>query len=271
MQTTKRYLVAFLVVLALLLPAAARSSEYTISEGDLLQISVWGVDRLNFSARVRPDGMITVPGLGDLTASNLKPRELQKLLTERLKSLVKNPIVTVTVGEIANSKVYIFGAGVKSGIYELNRKTSLLQILCSLSDLKNADLRRAYLTRKGKKIKENFYPLFIEGELKEDLDIESNDAIFIPLWQDKSVYVLGAVNAPKAVEYRDGMTVMEVILEAGGFNKFAGLNATRIVRREQGKESVIEVKAKKLLEKADLSQNVKLRPGDYVIVEESMF
>lgn len=101
--------------------------------------------------------------------------------------------------------------------------------------------------------------------------IESNDAIFIPQLPDKNIYVLGAVNAPRSIEYREGMTVMEAVLECGGFNRFAKQNNTVIHRKENGKDISIDVKAKDLLNDADLSQNVKLKPGDYVIVKEGMF
>jgi polysaccharide export outer membrane protein len=263
--------IAVLAVFVLFLPVIASAGDYVIGEGDSLFISVWGVDRLNVTVKVRPDGMITVPGLGDVTASGFKPRELQKELTIKLKALVKNPIVTVTVSDITNSKAYIFGSGVKSGVYDVVRKTTLLQILCSISDVKSADLRKAYVLRNGKKIKEDFYNLYINGDINDDIDIETNDAIFIPLLLDKSVYVLGAVNSPKAIEFREGMTVMEAILEAGGFTKFASQNGTSIIRKESGKDHAIPIKAKDLLTKADLKQNIKLKPGDYVIVEESIF
>jgi polysaccharide export outer membrane protein len=204
-------------------------------------------------------------------ASGFTPTGLQGSLKERLKELVKNPIVTVTVREITNSKVYIFGGGIKSGVYDLTRKSSLLQLLCSLGEVKTADLRRSYLMRGGKKIKENFHRLFVDGDLKDDIDVESGDAIFMPLLLDKSVYVLGAVTTPKSLEYREGMSVMEAILEAGGFTKFASQNDTMIRRKTGDKEETIEVKAKEITKHGDFSQNVKLKPGDYIIVKESLF
>lgn len=255
----------------LAVPAAGSASDYIIGEGDTLAISVWGVDRLNFEVIVRPDGMITVPGLGELIASGSRPKELQLTLSEKLKDLVKNPIVTVTVTEITNSKVFIFGSGVKAGIFELNRKATLLHVLCSLGDLKAADLSKAYLVRNGKKVKENFSALFTYGDIIQDIAMESNDAIFIPLLQERVVYVIGEVATPKAIEYREGVTVMEVILEAGGFSKFASLNDISIVRKVNGKDTIITIKAKKLLKDADISQNVKLKVGDYIIVNESYF
>jgi len=255
----------------LLFPAQSPAGDYVIGEGDVLEIAVWGVKELNVPVRVRPDGKITIPGLGELKASSVTPSELQKTLSLKLKELVKNPIVTVTVKEITNSKIYVFGEGIKSGVYDLSRRTTLLQLLCTISDVKNADLKKAYLLRNGKKIKENFHPLFIEGNTNEDVVIESNDSIYVPLLTGKNIYVIGAVNAPKYIDYREGMTVMDAILEAGGFTKFAKQNDTTILRKNANGETSINVKAKDLWNEGDLAQNVKLRPNDYVIVKEGMF
>lgn len=275
------------LILLLLIPSLLFAGDYVIGEGDGLDISVWGNKDLNVSVTVRPDGKITIPGLGDTEASGMTPRDLQKGLAERLKELVKNPIVTVTVREITNSKVYIFGSGVSSGIYPLNRRTTLLQLLCMIGagaagdgkgggaavagPVKVSDYRKAYLIRNGKKIKEDFYKLFIGGDMGDDMILESNDAIFIPQMADRNVYVLGAVNNPRFIEYREGMTVMEAILESGGFTKFARQNDTAILRKEGEKDLSIPIKAKDLIKDGDLSQNVRLKPGDYVIAEEGIF
>jgi polysaccharide export outer membrane protein len=82
---------------------------------------------------------------------------------------------------------------------------------------------------------------------------------------------MGAVNTPKFVEYRDGLTIMEAILEAGGFTKFASQNDTMIYRRDGAREITITVKMKKLINDGDLTQNARLQPGDYIVVKESLF
>jgi polysaccharide export outer membrane protein len=285
-----------LLVLALFVfvSGTAWAADYVIGEGDGLDISVWGVRDLNVSVKVRPDGKITIPGLGDVKAGGFTPKDLQEDLTMRLKELVKNPIVTVTVREITNSRVYIFGGGVNSGVQDLNRRTTLLQLLCMIGNVSNAapggetsaaaggggrsaaastapDFKKAYVLRNGKKIKEDFSKLFIDGDIGEDIVIESNDAIFIPRLSDRNIYVLGAVTTPRSIEYRQGMTVMEAILESGGFTRFAKQNSTTIYRKEGGKDFTIEVKAKDLVNDADLGQNIKLKQGDYVIVKEGVF
>ncbi len=260
-----------LIITFLLLSVSAFASDYVIGEGDGLDVAVWGVKELTFAVKVRPDGKITVPGLGDVPASAMTPTQLQASLSEKLKELVKNPIVTVTVSNITNSKVYIFGGGVRAGVFDLNRRSSLLQLLCSLSDVKSADLKKGYVMRAGKKIKENLYPLFIDGDIKEDIEIETNDVIFLPPSTERNVFVVGAVNNPRAIEYRDGLSVLDAILDAGSFNKYAKENSTVIIRKEGGKELTIPVKAKDLITNGDLSQNVKLKAGDYIIVKEGMF
>lgn len=259
------------VFLITCMPLFALAADYQIGEGDSLDIAVWGVKELNFPVKVRPDGKITVPGLGEVVASGMAPSTLQTHLAVRLKELVKNPIVTVTVREITNSKVYIFGSGVKAAVYDLSRRTTLLQLLCTLPDVKTADLRNSYLLRGGQKVKTDLYRLFTLGDIGQDLLLESNDSLFIPLLTDRSVYVLGAVNTPKAIEYREGMKVMEAILESGGFNKFANQNEVLVRRKSGANEQSLEVKAKKLFKDGDLSQNIELKPGDYVLVKESFF
>ncbi|MEW5745335.1 MAG: polysaccharide biosynthesis/export family protein [Nitrospirota bacterium] len=260
------------VLVFMLLPLAAYAGDYVIGDGDTLHLSVWGVKDLTLSVKVRPDGKITVPALGEVTASGLTPTDLQSQLTERLKSLVRNPIVTVIVEGITNSKVFIFGNGVRPGVFELTRRTTLLQLLCLVGDVRIADLRKAYVLRNGVKIKEDFHKLFIEGDINEDITIETNDVVFMPAYQEKNVYVAGAVNAPRFIEHRDGLTIMDAILEAGWFSKFAKQNDVTIFRRDGAKgTTTIPVKVKNLMQDGDLNQNIKLLPGDYIIVKEGIF
>lgn len=289
-------LIIMLLAIVMIFSISAEAGDYVIGEGDGLDIAVWGVRDLNVSVRVRPDGKITIPGLGEVKASGFTPKALQEDLSVKLRELVKNPIVTVTVREITNSRVYIFGGGVSSGVYDLNRRTTLLQLLCMIggttsssasgggalsaaassgggpaTSASSPDFKKAYVLRNGKKIREDFSRLIIDGDTTEDLVIESNDSVFIPPKLDRNIYVLGAVTTPRSIEFREGITVMAAILEAGGFTRFARENGTLIYRRVNGKETTIEVRAKDLVKDGDLSQNVRLAPGDYVIVKESLF
>lgn len=267
----KKKIFLVLLLAGLLLPGISRAGDYVIGDGDTLIVSVWGVKELSLPVKVRPDGKITVPAIGDVTAAGLTPVQLKELLTDKLKSIVKSPTVDIIVDGINNSKVYVFGNGIKPGVMDLTKRTTLLQLLCQIGDVKNADLKKAYILRHGKKVKEDFHKLFIKGDVSEDMLIETNDVIYMPLLPEKSVYVVGAVNAPKFIEYRDGITVLEAILEAGGFNKFAKQNDVTIFRKDSDKRTSISARVEDLTKKGDISQNVILKPGDYVVVKEGIF
>jgi polysaccharide export outer membrane protein len=268
------------ILLVLLCSSSAAAADYMIGEGDTLTISVWGETGLNVSAIVRPDGKISVPAVGEVMAANSTVKDLQALLTAKIGKIVKHPIVTVMVSEITNNKVYIFGGGVTSGIFTLTQRTSLLQLLCQLEDVGKADLKKAYVLRRGVKIKEDFSKLYFQGDTAEDIAIEPNDLIYISSKMNsvnnvnnvnRNVYVMGAVNTPKAIEYREGLTVMDAILEAGGFTRYASQNDTIIYRKEGNRETTISVKMKKLMNNGDITQNAKLQPGDYIVVKEAIF
>jgi polysaccharide biosynthesis/export protein len=83
------------------------------------------------------------------------------------------------------------------------------------------------------------------------------------------VKVTGQVNAPQALPYREGMTVLDAILAVRGLTDFAAGNRAKIVRTVDGKQQEIEVRLGKLLDHGDMSQNIALRPGDVLFVPQS--
>jgi len=85
------------------------------------------------------------------------------------------------------------------------------------------------------------------------------------------VKVVGQVTHPQAVPYREGMTVLDAVLAVGGLTQFASGNRARIVRMENGHETVIKVKVADLVNNGDVNQNVPLKPGDVLVIPQSMF
>jgi polysaccharide export outer membrane protein len=86
-----------------------------------------------------------------------------------------------------------------------------------------------------------------------------------------SVKVVGQVQKPAALPYHEGMRVLDAILEVGGLTQFASGNRARIVRMENGKETIIHVKVADLVNNGDVKQNALLKPGDVLVVPQSIF
>jgi len=102
---------------------------YRIGVEDELQISVWHEPELSMPVQVRPDGMITLPLVNDLSVVGLTTYELQATLSEKLKPFVNEPQVTVIVRNIRSRKVYLMGQVGKPGPYPLNGRKTVLQLI----------------------------------------------------------------------------------------------------------------------------------------------
>jgi len=253
-------------------PAPASADDYVIGDGDTLQLSVWGVAELSVAANVRPDGKITIPGVGDVMASGYTPQALSASITEKLQSIIKKPIVTVMVTGVTNSKVYIIGGWTASGVHPLPGRITVLKFLSKFGNFKGADLERAYLLRNGKKLDVNFYSLLIKGDMSKDVLLRPDDIIYLPDNESSKIYVMGAVNSPKYVYYRENLRILDAILEAGGFTKFAKGNGVAVLRKKNdGSLQETTVKVNDLMKDGVLSENVLLQPGDFVIVKEGIF
>lgn len=89
--------------------------------------------------------------------------------------------------------------------------------------------------------------------------------------QSQQIRVVGQAVEPRAIQYRQGMTLLDVVIEVGGLSEFAAGNRAKIVRRLNGKEIEIKVRLDDLVNRGRTDQNVVMYPGDVLIVPESFF
>lgn len=109
--------------------AVTTQPEYRIGSGDKLRIDVYKEAELSHDLQVRPDGRITMPLVGDLTASGQTPIQLQHRLSELLKEYVSNPVVTVMVVEVADRVIYVMGEVNQPGAVPMKGPMTVLQAL----------------------------------------------------------------------------------------------------------------------------------------------
>jgi len=85
------------------------------------------------------------------------------------------------------------------------------------------------------------------------------------------VKVVGQAVSPKAIPYRSGMTVLDLVIEVGGLSQFAAGNRAKIVRVEGQSTREIRVRLDDLLNKGKIAENVPMRPGDILVIPETLF
>ena len=89
----------------------------------------------------------------------------------------------------------------------------------------------------------------------------------------QQVRVVGATEKPASIPYRANMTVLDAMIAVGGLSEFAAGNRARLVRSERatGRQKEYRIRLGDLLKNGDVSANVKLEPGDVLIIPQSMF
>ena len=89
----------------------------------------------------------------------------------------------------------------------------------------------------------------------------------------QQVRIVGATQKPASLPYRANMTLLDAMIAVGGLGEYAAGNRARLIRydRETGKQREYQLKIDRLLKNGDPSANVRLEPGDVIIIPESMF
>jgi len=107
----------------------ALTPEYRIAPGDVLHVFVWKEPELTRDVRVRPDGNVTVPLVGDLFAVAKTLKGLAVELTQAFSRYVNTPVVTVTLGESSTLRFYVVGEVQKAGEFPLQGRITVMQAL----------------------------------------------------------------------------------------------------------------------------------------------
>ena len=89
----------------------------------------------------------------------------------------------------------------------------------------------------------------------------------------QQVRIVGATDRPAAIPYRANMTLLDAMIAVGGLSEFAAGDRARLIRfdRESGQQHEYDLRIASLLRRGDVRANVRLEPGDVIIIPESMF
>jgi polysaccharide export outer membrane protein len=166
-------------------PAPAVSSgSYVIGASDVLTVTVWKEPTLSGSLLVRPDGMVSVPLLGDVQASGLTPEQLADQVATKLKKFVQDPNVSVLISQIHSKVIYLLGEIAKRGPVDMTPGMTLLQAISSAGGLTDyANTKKMYSLRNEAGRHEKIpvhYKQALKGDSTLDLPLKPGDTIVAP-------------------------------------------------------------------------------------------
>jgi len=103
------------------------SRDFLLGPEDVIEVTVWRNQDLSRLTVVRPDGMISLPLIGDVRASGFTASQVAEKVAKRLTEFKENPAVSVSVKEVNSYSIYVMGEVIKPGKYSLKSYATVLQ------------------------------------------------------------------------------------------------------------------------------------------------
>ena len=266
-------------------PDAANQNlhDYRIGGYDVLDIIVYEEkDLTREGVRVSADGYISFPLIGRIEVDGLATSEVEKLISDKLASgqYILDAHVSVTVMEYKSKQFLALGAVKEPGSYPLEAKERVLDAISRAEgiDFDQGGERGMIIrtlnpdTEKEKKIviRIDLPGLLKTGDQFSNLLLMDKDLLYIP--KAEHFYIFGQVKRPGSYLYKEQeITIVEAISMAGGFTPIAARNRTRIIRVEDDVEKIIQVKIDAITEAGQKFYDIKIFPGDVIVVPESFF
>ena len=161
--------------------------DYIIGPEDVLEITVWKNADLSKQVQVRPDGRISLPLVGDVSAVGRTASQLTGDIATRLGSYMENPTVSIVVKEVNSYAIYVLGEVNKPGKYPLKSKTTLLQAITVAHGFTPVAARNKIVVfRFGKdgealtKIKASYDDIVLRDGSNQNIELKPGDQIVVP-------------------------------------------------------------------------------------------
>jgi len=268
---------AFLLVAVaawLLNVSPAEAKEYVIGAADVIAITVLENKDLDTVVSVTPGGKIAVPLVGDIQAAGLTVSELTDRITQELSKKVKVPQVTVTLREVNSYRVYFLGRVAKPGILTSKSDITLLQGLAMAGGIQEgADLSLAYVARGKERVPVDFVKLLRQGDISQNITLDPEDTVVFPDNPQNILYVMGEVKTPGALPFSQdrGWTALKAVAAVGGFTQFARKSKATLIRDEGGRRMIVPIDFDELMRSPEAGKDVPLKPGDILVIPQSLF
>lgn len=163
------------------------TTDYWIGPEDVLDITVWRNTDLSKQVTVRPDGRISLPLIGDITAVGKTAAQLSEDISVKLKEYKENPQVSIIIKEVNSYAIYVLGEVVKPGKYPLKSKTTLLQAITVASGFTPTAARNKIVVfRFAKdgggqvKMKASYDDIVLREGASQNMELKPGDQIVVP-------------------------------------------------------------------------------------------
>ena len=247
-------------------PAAQVETDYVVGPQDVLNVRIFGEEKLSGRIRVDSDGSFPFEYLGRVKAEGMTTSQIEAFLAKALgDGYLRNPQVSVEVVEYRSQSVFITGEVRSPNKYSLPGNSTLMDVLTLAGSVTpNAGnwVQITHARQGGEMLGPAASAEYdmrvnlrdIQTGKAQNIKMRDGDTIFVP--KSERVWVVGQVRNPQGVVFEEGMTVFEAIAAAGGITEKGSNSRVKIIRIENGRRRELDAK-----------QTDVLKPGDQVSVQ----
>ena len=188
---------------------------YHMNAGDKIEIRVYDHPDLGMTTRIGPDGMVGFAFIGQVKLSGQTIAQGAEHIREGIEPYVKNPVVSITVLEVASETATIAGACTRPGVYNISNATRLADFYAMAGasakrlfngvDVDVADLEHSIHVRNGEILPVDFRKAIDKGDSLNNVLVRKGDYVFIAQRMESSVIICGEVRSPHKRLYEPGM------------------------------------------------------------------
>jgi len=226
-------------------PATEVAGSGVLGLGDVVQLTVWNEPELSVRAEVAEDGTVIFPFIGPVRAAGLTAAELEEIVQKKYAdTYLVDPQVYITIARRRTSRVYVLGAVVSPGVYDVQQKTTLLELLARCGGASESASERIMIIRQApvetKKeraakgtgeaerakatpgatktgpLSVNLQRLLM-GEMRENVVLEDRDVVLFPVSRQarEQIYILGDVATGGAYPLPEDVTLTRLLASIG--------------------------------------------------------
>jgi polysaccharide export outer membrane protein len=240
---------------------------YTIGSGDVLRLDVHARAEVSGKFVVGPDGMITVPLVGDLLIKDKTREQALAAIRAELLKYFTAPHTTLAIDEYPSNRITVLGRVEKAGAHQFAHAPTLIDVLANAGAMpildKQATLSRCAIIRGRDKLIWVDLKALLNGDVNYNIRMKKGDIVYIPDSSDTSVYVMGAVGRPGSYRMTPRMTVIDAIAQAGGLTENAKNDRIGIYRA--GAKQAEYMSWADLIT-ADRTKNYAMEDGDILFI-----
>ncbi len=235
--------------------------DYIIGPGDELKIQLFGSITVNRIVPVNREGNISIPELGSLEISGLNFQEAKRKITSTINASLIGVTSEISLAKIRSIQIFVLGNAFSPGAYTVSSLSNISNVLFfSGGPSQNGSLRNISVKRGGKEIAVlDFYEFLIKGNIKNDIKLQSNDAIVINP-TGKTISISGQIKNPAQYELINNENFSDLLFFSSGFTNKADKNKITLSSYAENGE--------RLYENFSLTEilNISLKDGDEIFV-----